>query len=363
MRSRNPIAAALLGIPLALGIPGCDGAREEERLRETVLSYLARPRFSNSDFMEQITGTEAELRMYMLDEGMLYLSIPIRGYRKEDLAELSDNPEAIEFGKTKGGDLEGPRLYLGGYVLKVPGSYFFRFPADDFRIDPEDKINIHYRSADYGISLEELDDFLSNESIYGGYLSVDMGKNARGGTIIFANHGAYVAKRGESSLGRLVDTLVPEGSSVEETSQILLDFVTGELEYLDSDANFGAELLKKPNEVLMTRGSDCTGKVILYASLLEQTDVDYRIAYIFDPIQDNHVTVAVEGEYGNFNGMSFGSEGNVYSIAETTTEGGFRIGQTRLERHIGRGDIDFIQKPGRGSKVYDARTGKARPFF
>jgi len=80
-------------------------------------------------------------------------------------------------------------------------------------------------------------------------------------------------------------------------AQRLLDFVTEELDYDPSDAISGIEVLKRPNEVLMTKSSDCSGKVILYASLLEQTNIDYRLVYF-----DGHIAVAVEGEYGNRNG-------------------------------------------------------------
>ena len=88
-------------------------------------------------------------------------------------------------------------------------------------------------------------------------------------------------------------------------------------------------MLKKPNEVLMTRGSDCSGKVILYSSLLEQTEVDHRLIYA-----DGHITVAVEGNYGDWNNMNFNIGDKVYSIAETTAKG-FIIGSSRLQTHIG----------------------------
>ena len=156
---------------------------------------------------------------------------------------------------------------------------------------------------------------------------------------------------------RLVSSLTKNESTDEGKTQKLLDFVTEELKYDYSDANSSAEVLKRPNEVLMTGGSDCSGKVILYASLLEQTDVDYRLVYI-----NGHITVAVEGNYGNRNGLSFNIGDTTYSIAETTAKG-FQTGRSRLSRNLEIEDIKYIQRPGKDSKIYDAKTGKPLPFL
>ncbi|MBL7051291.1 hypothetical protein ISS04_04000 [Candidatus Woesearchaeota archaeon] len=364
------ITTGLITLPLVLGVPGCKKADNEEgidqtrteqvqednQLRNAVLSYLSQPKFSNSDFMEQITGTKAELQMLDLRDGMIYLSIPENHFSKESLGELAINPDLVEFGKTSDGEFSGNRIELGNYVLRNPGNYFFRFPSNNFRVDETDQINIQYGSANYSINMKELQDFVSNESVYGGYLNVGTGTDRYGRHKIIANHGALVAKERESSLERLVSSLTINESTDEGKTQRLLDFVTEELKYDYSDANSNVEVLKRPNEVLMTGGSDCSGKVILYASLLEQTDVNYMLVY-----SDGHITVAVEGDYGNRNGLSFNIGDTTYSIAETTAKG-FQIGQSRLTQNLGVEDIKYIQKPGEDSKIYDAKTGKALPF-
>ena len=365
------IATGLVAVPLVLGMPGCKKAdnepntnqtrteqvQEDNQLRNTVLSYLSEPKFSNSDFMEQITGTNAELQMLDLREEMVYLSIPERQFKKEALGELAVNPNLVEFGRTANGEFSGSRIELGDYVLKKPGNYFFRFPSNNFRVDKTDTVSIPYRSANYSLNMQELQDFLSNKSVFGGHLYADTGTDRYGRHQLIANHGAFVAKKNESSLERLVGLLTRNKNTDEGKTQKLLDFVTKELKYDYSDANSNAEVLKRPNEVLMTGGSDCSGKVILYASLLEQTGVDYRLVYI-----NEHITVAVEGDYGNRNGLNFNIGDTTYSIAETTARG-FQIGHSRLTQNLGIEDIKYIQRPGEDSKIYDAKTGKALPFF
>ena len=368
------ITTGIVAAPLALGMPGCkkvdnesdtiskleseykEQVQEDNQLRNTILSYLSQPKFSNSDFMEQISGTKAELEMLDSRDEMVYLSIPKSHFTKEVLGELTINPMLVEFGETANGEFSGNRIELGDWVLKKPGNYFFRFPSNNFRVDETDQINIPYRSVDYSINMQELQDFGRNESVFGGYLEVNTGTDRYGRRRILANHGAFVSKKGESSLERLVSTLTRNESTDEGKTQRLLDFVTEELEYDYSDANSSVEVLKRPNEVLMTGGSDCSGKVILYASLLEQTDVDYRLFYF-----DGHITVGVEGNYENRNGLSFNIEDTTYSIAETTAKG-FQIGYSRLNKNVEVEDIKYIQRPGEDSNVYDAKTGEALPF-
>jgi len=57
-------------------------------------------------------------------------------------------------------------------------------------------VHIPYRSVNYSISMQELQDFLSNKSIYGGHLYVDTGIDRYGKHKIIVNHGAFVARKG-----------------------------------------------------------------------------------------------------------------------------------------------------------------------
>lgn len=373
---KNAIAKGLLAGSLLFGAPSCkrsngvgmdsrqpvkDNYAQEQvekrnELRETALSYLSQPRFSNANLLEQLSGTKAELQMYDLGEGNVYFSIPEEHNLKESLEKLSSNPNAVEFGKNSEGKYNGGRLELGDYIFNRPGNYFFRFPSKDFKVDENTQINIPYKSANYSIDMQELQDFSNNKNIYGGYIKADTGTGRNGRVHVIANHGAFVARKGESSLERLVDSLTENESTVEGKTQKLLDFVTNEIKYNYSEANSDMEVLKRPNEVLMTGSSDCSGKAILYASLLEQTDADYLLVYM-----DGHITTAVKGDYGNWNGLGFKMGNKSYSIAEPTARG-FQIGCSRLGGNLGVKDIKYLQRPGEDSKIYDVKTGEALLF-
>ncbi|MBI4453073.1 transglutaminase domain-containing protein [Candidatus Woesearchaeota archaeon] len=332
---------------------------EMDSLTSIVLSYMAQPRFTSSNFTGQITGTSAELMMYDLTEGMVYFSIPVNKYNKQDLQRLSKNPGAIRWGQTQDGKYEGSVVLLEKYGFRKPGHYFLRFPSTDFRVNPSVQISVPYKSATYTFSLKELENFAENRSIHGGSLRVNLGRNSNGVINFVSNHGAFVAKKGEPSLERLVNSLVPSPISNEHTAQRLLDFVTREVKYDESEVTGGAEVLKRPNEVLMTRGSDCSGKAILYASLLEQAGVDYRLVYY-----DHHISVAVEWRYSSPNGLGLIIDNKLFSIAETTSETGFIIGGSRVKNiDISSSNVQYIQKPGEDSKLQDFRTGKAVEFL
>ncbi|MBS3121306.1 transglutaminase domain-containing protein [Candidatus Woesearchaeota archaeon] len=332
---------------------------EMDDITSIVLSYMAQPRFTSSNFTGQITGTSAELMMYDLTEGMVYFSIPVNKYNKQDLQRLSKNPSAIRWGQTQDGKYDGSVLLLEKYGFRKPGHYIFRFPSVDFRVNPSAQISVPYKSATYTFSLKELEDFAENRSIHGGSLRINLGKNGNGAIEIVHNHGAFVAKKGEPSLERLVTSLVPSPISNEHTAQRLLDFVTREVKYDQSEVTGGTEVLKRPNEVLMSRGSDCSGKVILYASLLEQAGVDYRLVYY-----DHHISVAVEWKYSSPNGLGLIIDNKLFSIAETTSETGFIIGGSRVKNiDLSSSNIQYIQKPGKDSKLQDFRTGKAVEFL
>jgi len=146
----------------------------------------------------------------------------------------------------------------------------------------------------------------------------------------------------------------------EEMSQKLLDFVTKDIKY-DFDAHEeGVEQLKRPDEVLMTKKSDCSGKAILYASLLEQIGVDYRLIYF-----KGHISLAIEGDFKDNNSLSFSIGGKTFTMAEVTAKG-FIIGDSILATPDGKllriKDMLYFQKPGLGSKIYDAKTGKPLQF-
>lgn len=324
----------------------------EDRLRETIISYASQPGFSGSNFLGQITRTSVKLEMYDIDEERLYVSIPVSKYSDKILPKLSKNPKEVAFGQTPDNKFTGNSLVLGQYTFNKPGYYFFSFPKSDLKVDKKAKLSFKFNTATYTVNLNELTKFVEDKSVYGGNIVFPSGRTVNGLKELIPNFGALVAKKDEKSLERFVGTLVRKDEPKEVKAQVLLDFVTYNIKYDYEEANSGLEVLKRPNEVLMTRSSVCKGLAVLYASLLEQANVDYKLLYL-----PGHVTVAVEGNYPNANGLTFDFGGKNYSIAEPTNHN-FKIGSTLLKWKIQVSDIEYFQRPSPNSRIYDAKTGR-----
>ena len=199
-------------------------------------------------------------------------------------------------------------------------------------------------------------DYFYNRSLYGGSIRALIKIEEDGRHIYITNYGALVAGKGEGSLTRLARSLTRGAHSAEEQAQLLLDFVTEEIEYDYNEGIDGNNIIKRPNEVLMTGISACGGKSVLYASLLEQLDIDYKFLYYED-----HISVGVAGDYGNHNHMTLLIYHLPYSIAETTAIN-YQIGKSILNRPLGIEMIEFIQRPGKGANIYDVKSGDPLPF-
>jgi hypothetical protein len=171
------------------------------------------------------------------------------------------------------------------------------------------------------------------------------------------NHGAMVAKPGEPTLQSLVKQLVKEEKDTSKQIQILLDFVTNEINFNYREMYATYEVLKRPNEVLLTRSSDCSGKSILFASLLEQIGADYHFAYLKD-----HLCVIVNGTFPSDSVHTYQVNKKSYQLAETTLPG-FKIGVTQLEQPMFWHKILFTQKPSRDSKILKYPTGEVARLF
>ena len=316
-----------------------------KRLRDAMISYMSEPMFRNRDFVQQITGTEADLKLYDMDEQTLYFSINKSDFDSSStLNKLTIDKSAVDFGFEQNGD-----VFLGAYTLKGTGRLLFRFPKNDFKPDSTRSVTIKLKNGlVYNLSMNELADFADDRSIYGGKTDSEIKTNK-----YMANHGAFVSVQGEPSLKRLIDKIITDKSNKERAAQELLDFVTGNIEFSENEAYGGYEVLKRPNEVLLTGKSDCSGLTILYASLLEVAGINYRLVYF-----TGHIAVAVEGKFNNTNKLKIKYEDIEYSLAETTVKG-FSIGNTILQQKDITDEIKYIQKPGKDSKIIDFKTGKS----
>ncbi len=333
----------------------------EMQLRETLLNYLAQLDASGSEFTKQVIG-DAQLQRWNLDTGIAYFSLPAKpgqqGYPQSAVAGFVTRFDEVRFAPA-----DQEVMKLDDLVLpRTPETaFFFATAVQNFAVTPGKRFVFPYRSATYTVSLQETMDYLHNESVVGGLLNAATGKTIGGRELVFSNHGAFVAVRGEPSLKRLADALVfglPRGPEARELRvQRLLDFVTTEIAYDPNEAGAGVEVLRRPNEILMTRRGDCSNKSILFASLLDQLGEPYLFAYM-----PGHIAVAVpRGHFGAYNGLTLLWEKKPWVLAETTAVK-FRIGVDHLMDETLFPRCEYLQYPPNPNVIVSRLTGERLMF-
>lgn len=324
-------------------------ANEEDKIRGVILSHLIKPSIVGQDLTQQLFGIPVKFELYETSEKKVYFSVASDEFDRATLSRLSKNPANIQFGhfdENRGGTV------LGSLIYYKTGRYLFRFPYSEMIVDPNKHLCFSFGEYRYCISPKEIKGFIDNKCVYGGMLYAKSGYQE-----VFVNHGAFVAKRAEPSLTRLTRQITVGTYSAEEKAQALLDFVTRKIHYdediAEGDSVRDVQTMQKADEVLMKGSADCSGKTILYASLLEQENVPYWLMYA-----EGHVTVCVEGDFSNLNGLSFNIGKRRCSIAETTATG-FEIGKEPLTAEI---RPQYFQRPGSRDEIFNAKTGQKVEF-
>jgi hypothetical protein len=285
--------------------------------------------------------------LYQLDEHLLYFSIKKADFDSNNtLSALCVNPKKVEFAIQNKGVSR-----LGDYSIQRKNALFFRFPDSLFKVRKKLNFHVTFDKVQYLFSVKELVNFIQNKSVYGGKYYITRNGELKGVTFGM-NHGAFVAMPGEPSIKRFVNVLTKGMSSKEKQIQALLNFVTNQIEYSYREALSGGETLKRPNEVLMSGTSDCSGKTILLASFLEQIGVDYRLAYM-----KGHISVFVRGNFPSKNGYLLQVDGKKYHLAEATCPD-FLIGETRLSDESIFSVIRYVQKVGKPSIVINKLSNR-----
>ena len=335
----------------------------DERTRDAVLSCLAQPGFVGTKLVEQVLG-KARLELLQVSDREVYFSTPAPEKAGEAfesmIARFVIDQKRIELAQNDGAG----RLRLGKYsLLQFEDKHaFFKTPIDNVRFDPATVLKFPFKMGTYTLTMGELLDFLQNKSIFGGRMNARTEQIREGKPVIFANHGAFVARGEESSLRRFVDELthdIPantEGAR-EARVQRLLDFVSSEIKYDLRETTYNFELLKRPNEVLMSGQSDCSNKAILLGSLLEQLGEDYLFVYTPD-----HITVAVkQGGFPLSNGLFVSWQNETWLVAEGTAPG-FRIGLDRVQEEKRFKQFQHIQRPRDRDVIFDLTSGRQLSF-
>jgi len=312
--------------------------------RETVISYLSQPDFSWTNFLKMISKTNAKLELYDWDEQMLYFSYPKNLFNDQIINNLTLNKKNVDYGK-----VEWSKTIFSSITIDNSENIYFRFPYNDFRIDWDEKIFIHFWNwLKYSMNLKELQDYLNGIQTYSNSnLYIPIWWNN-----VIWNHWAFVAKKGEPSLYRLSQDIIWEWWNMEQNIQKILDFVTNYIKYNNIDFLDWEEVLKKPDEVLMSKLADCSWKTILLASLLEQIWADYYLVYY-----DKHISTAVSGDFDLNNGYNFRYKWKIYYLAESTAKW-YIIWKSILDRDLSLKKMEYIQKPWINSFVINVKTWK-----
>lgn len=332
---------------------------KDREITDSVIAMLGQSSFSGDEFEQQILGKgKMERYDWVNKDAYFYYPEPNKAEYNEFISKFFINQSKIEPAVEKEG-----RLQLGKYSLeKTPETgYFFRTPFNNIKIETNQTLKFPYKTATYDVSLEEVNNFVKDKSVYGGRLIAGKSEG-QNPMLAFANHGIMVAKPNEPSLNRLIKNLFASdpaiGDNREKKIQRLLDFVTNEIEYSYSEALSGRETLKRPDETLMTRTADCSNKTILMASLLEQIGEDYLLLYA-----PQHITVAVpQGNFTNENKLDFKWNDKNWMIAETTVPG-FEIGKTKVNDAIRLGSIEYVQVPKQVDIIFDANSYNLIKFY
>jgi hypothetical protein len=335
----------------------------DERARDALLSCLAQPGFVGTNVSEQVLGP-VRLELLQVPDQEVYFSAPA----PEALGvtfEWIVAPFIIDSKRIVMANDDGSgRLRLGKYSLLRSESkhLFFKTPIDNIKFDQGMVLKFPFKRATYTLDMHELEDFFDNKSIFGGRMNARMEQTRGGKPVVFANHGALVGKPQETSLRRFVDELTrdipPDSEGAREARvQRVLDFVSNEIKYDLRETTYNFELLKRPNEVLMSQQSDCSNKTILLGSLLEQLGEDYLFVYTPD-----HITVAVkQGGFPARNNLFLAWQGEVWLIAEGTFPG-FRIGIDRVQEEAKLKQFQHVQRPRDRDIIFDLATGKQLSF-
>lgn len=334
-----------------LKVPNRD-SNSVEAMRENFFSYLGKDRdarFGFDEMQRQLFSGINEI-VYDQEKGeVLFLVWDCSDADSTKMQRIIDryaiDPARVFYGesfKQKAVAFTGKTKL--GWVNHCP----LVIPIDNIRINPYSSVEIKYSAATYNISAQELADYMTDKSIFSGPMRIFSKDRVQRELNVFGNHGAFVARPNEPSLTRLASSLIVSGNSASRESKIqqLLNFVSSEITYDDAEAKFKGEILKRPDETLLTRRGDCSSKTILMASLLEQIGEEYRLVYYID-----HITVAVrQGGFLINNNLAFSREGETWVITETTVPG-FVIGETAIENKSIFRNIQYIQRPGKTNDV------------
>ncbi len=321
----------------------------QDELVETFLSYTSQPLYSNDDLVEQVCDIKGlELEAYDVLANKIYFSLP-KDTGRFDVTGLTDNVENLSFLRP---DSNGRISLSNSHFLRVSDDKtIFSINKRDIKIDSSKTISVSFfdGSVVYLTNLEEMRNSMRNQYVYGGRLYIKYEKNGIPYRIV--NHSAYISKKSDPSIARLVNSIIKDDMTMEQKVQVLSNFVSNGIKW-DNHGITDREIMKKPMEILFSGKIDCSGKTTLLASMLEQIGAQYVLVYY-----DDHINLAVKGDFDSYNDLIIGSGDNKFHIVEATVPG-FKIGKTFL---VYNRKPKFVQFP--DDNPYHYETGQKVDFL
>ncbi len=318
-----------------------------EKMQAEAMNFISQPSFSGDYIFYKVTAAKANLERYYVDTKQLYFTCNKQDYTDANLNKFVINKDSITLAKEENGS-----LVLGTLNYNDTSKVFFKMPLSNFKVDSTKIIETPYNeNLKYKITLPQILNFTYLRStLGGGAIAITEDQHH------FMNHGSVVAKAGEPSLSDFVNQLTKQVTTTEEKAQALLDFVTNEIDYNQKEADNGYETIKRPDEVMFTKNSDCSGKAILYASLLQQLNAKWCLFYF-----KNHICVGVAGKYEQDKPHKFKLNGTEYYLAEITDPHA-KIGKDSWNGEMNETNLEYYQVSDKGSDVFSYKTNKKLDF-
>lgn len=333
----------LLYITFILFFISCKENKKEEFTDDDYKAFAAnimsQPKFYGEDIVKKITDTDFKIKTYYYDTRVIYAFID------KKLFDTQIKKFVIDIDSINIGQISGNSIWLGNHYINDSNQVLFKTDAKNLNIDRQKPIQIKFKDATYTTNLEDIHAFINMDNlIKGGIYAVDK----KG--VALVSHGSAVAKNDIKSLKDFALKLTEHAKTNEEKAQILLDFVTLEIEYNFDEAYAFLETIKRPNEILFTKNSDCSGKSILYASLLQQVGIDWCLAYYY-----RHINVGIAGNFNPKNPVKFNFKNKEYFIAETTAPAS-KIGEDEFKSKLNAQFIEYVHNPNRDKYIYNYKT-------
>ena len=345
------IYSFLISLIISCLFISCDSSAKKEKtayekMQVSTVNFIAQPTFSGDYIFYKVTSAKANLEMYYYDVQQIYLTCNKQDYIPENLNKFIINMDSVTVAQ-----LKNDRLELDTKRYSDTSKVFFKMPVSNFKVDTNRVIETPYKNVTYKITLPQIFNFTNLKSAIGGVAIAITEHNSH-----FMNHGSVVAKNNEPSLSDFVKQLTKQQSTDELKAQKLLDFVTQEIEYNTKEATNGYETIKRPDEVLFTKNSDCSGKTILYASLLQQLSIKWSLFYF-----EHHVCVGVAGNFKCNNPLKFKLKNTDYYLAEITDPNAI-IGVDSWRGEMNEENLQYYQVSESGSDIFNYKTNQKLEF-